>query len=232
MEESKSAVTRRIKLLREDMKMSQDEFIERLSFGKRTLAGYEAGEQFPNKSKIIHICDMYNVDNNWLLNPLYYDDEPIPYIEDAKLHQVVNNFDLVPVHHRQNINGAGGYGAINEDESAEIIMVSEQMLRAMFGLSTFENLDIINVTGNSMKPIVEDGDTIMVRRTNEVKNNQIAIVRVADQLYIKYFQRHPLGKWIKLSSEDKENYPDMDFEGQEVNEVQVIGLLIGKFKPY
>lgn len=140
--------------------------------------------------------------------------------------------DLIPVHHRQNINGAGGYGAINEDESAEIIMVSEQMLRAMFGLSTFENLDIINVTGNSMKPIVEDGDTIMVRRTNEVKNNHIAIVRVADQLYIKYFQRHPLGRWIKLSSEDKESYPDMDFEGEEVNEVHVIGELIGKFKPY
>lgn len=139
---------------------------------------------------------------------------------------------LRPVCHRQNINGAGGYGAINEDESAEIIMVSEQMLQAMFGLSTFDNLDIISVTGNSMKPIVEDGDTIMVRRTNEVKNNQIAIVRVYDQLYIKYFQRHPLGKWVKLSSEDKENYPDMDFEGQEVNEVQVIGLLIGKFKPY
>lgn len=140
--------------------------------------------------------------------------------------------DTIPIHYRQNINSAGGYGALNDDESAELIMVPAAMLVAMFGLKNFENLDIIHVTGDSMKPIVEDGDTIMIRRTSEVNPHKVAVVRVGDKLLIKYIDYHPSWKWVKLYSEDRAAYRDMDFEGDEVNEIEVIGVLVGKFKPY
>jgi SOS-response transcriptional repressor LexA len=82
-----------------------------------------------------------------------------------------------------------------------------------------------------MEPIVHHGDTILIRRTHEARNNQVAVVRIRDEIYIKYYQRDALGRWIRLTSEN-DIYKAMDFSGKEIEEVVVIGVLIGKFKPF
>lgn len=77
----KQILSTRIKLLREDMKMSQDEFIQRLSISKRTLASYEAAETMPNTQKAIHIAHAFNVEADWLSNVNFCSFVSIRYFE-------------------------------------------------------------------------------------------------------------------------------------------------------
>lgn len=139
--------------------------------------------------------------------------------------------DLIPINYYPDVNTAAGYGAVNGDGEPETIMFPSTMLTAMFGIADFKGLDIIHVVGDSMEPIVHHGDTILIRRTHEVRNNQVAVVRIRDEIYIKYYQRDALGRWIRLTSEN-DIYKAMDFSGKEIEEVVVIGVLIGKFKPF
>lgn len=57
----------RIKEIRKDAGLSQQEFGKRIGLKTSTIAGYETGSRFPNGAVIQSICHEFHVSKEWLL---------------------------------------------------------------------------------------------------------------------------------------------------------------------
>lgn len=56
----------RIKTLRKELKLTQQQFSDRLSIKRGTVANYEIGRNEPSDSVITLICREFNVNETWL----------------------------------------------------------------------------------------------------------------------------------------------------------------------
>ena len=56
----------RIKELRKVLSLTQQEFADRLSLKRNTIATYEMGKAIPSDRTINDICEKYNVNEEWL----------------------------------------------------------------------------------------------------------------------------------------------------------------------
>ena len=58
----------RIKEIRNALKMTQQEFAERIKIKRNTVATYEMGRSIPRDSAIALICKEFSVNEDWLRN--------------------------------------------------------------------------------------------------------------------------------------------------------------------
>jgi hypothetical protein len=84
-------------------------------------------------------------------------------------------------------------------------------------------LSAIAVTGDSMEPLLRDGDEILVDRTPRPLRDGIHVVRLDDTLLVKRVQAVPAGRLRLISENDA--YPPLEVAGQEV---EVIGRVVWK----
>jgi transcriptional regulator with XRE-family HTH domain len=61
-------VNERIKEIRNALKMTQQEFAERIKIKRNTVATYEMGRSIPSDSAIALICKEFSVNEDWLRN--------------------------------------------------------------------------------------------------------------------------------------------------------------------
>ena len=81
----------------------------------------------------------------------------------------------------------------------------------------------VNVQGDSMSPLIDDGSKILVRKQESVDDGQIAVILIDDEEAVVKKIRY--GKdWIELISINP-YYPPRRFEGEEVLRVRVVGLV-------
>lgn len=81
----------------------------------------------------------------------------------------------------------------------------------------------LRVIGDSMSPLIEEGDFVYVRRQPEVCNGQIAVVLDEDSATLKYFYNHGVG--IQLVSHNPA-YPPMAYTGEAAKGLCILGLAI------
>lgn len=81
----------------------------------------------------------------------------------------------------------------------------------------------IKVSGDSMYPKIEDGDTIVVRKQSSVDSGTIAVVLIdGEEAVVKRVKYDT--QWIKLISLNPE-YPPKLFEGPEVQRIRILGAV-------
>jgi len=56
----------RIKKIRKELDLTQQEFADRLGTARNNIAGYETGKRQPSDAVISLICVKFNVNENWL----------------------------------------------------------------------------------------------------------------------------------------------------------------------
>lgn len=83
---------------------------------------------------------------------------------------------------------------------------------------------LLKVKGMSMKDIgILDGDLLAVHRTTEVRNGQVVVARIGDEVTVKRFQKH--GRKVSLIAENAEFAPiEIDLSEQELI---IEGLSVG-----
>ncbi len=69
----------RIKIIRKDFGLTQDEFGKKIGSARNTIANYENGNRTPSNSVILSICREFNVNEKWIREGL----EP-KYIEKSR----------------------------------------------------------------------------------------------------------------------------------------------------
>lgn len=82
-------MNRRIKEIRSALCLTQQEFADRLSLKRNTIATYEMGKASPSDRTINDICEKYNVNETWLrtgkgemFNELPEEDEVAAYVSE------------------------------------------------------------------------------------------------------------------------------------------------------
>lgn len=147
----------------------------------------------------------------------------ISKIQPVKLPEIDNiisdeNEISIPVF---DIRASAGSGAYNELENNEFLNF-QKLLRRYFGLTSFTNLSLITSNGDSMFPTIPENCYLLVQQC-DVKEGEICIARVDDELYVKRLKKHPR---LKLLSDNKA-YEAIELDGTNF---EIIGRVVGYFK--
>lgn len=80
----------RLKKLRKELDMTQQEFADRIGIKRNSLANYETGRNTPIDAIIVSICREFNVNENWLRTgegemfvEMSYDDEIAQFVSQV-----------------------------------------------------------------------------------------------------------------------------------------------------
>ena len=82
----------------------------------------------------------------------------------------------------------------------------------------------MDIFGNSMEPELKDGDTVLIDMAQkEILAGAIYAVGLDDTIMVKRLEKRP-DKLVLFS--DNKDYPPIYFEGEEINNVHIIGKVI------
>ena len=81
----------------------------------------------------------------------------------------------------------------------------------------------INVVGDSMSPLIDDGSKVLIKKQESVDSGQIAVVLIdGEEAVVKKVNYGDT--WIELESVNP-YYPPLRFEGADVQRIRVVGLV-------
>ena len=86
------------------------------------------------------------------------------------------------------------------------------------------NCRIVRVSGDSMAPVINDGDFVAVREVsnpNQIYWGQIYVIQLDDFRLVKYLRRHTDPNMVVLRSENP-NYDDMDVRRSDMHEMLLV----------
>ena len=123
---------------------------------------------------------------------------------------------------RLDIGASAGPGALaHSEESFDTFRFSSRWLREQ-GLEGSQ-LSSITVEGDSMEPLLRDGDEILVDRTPRPLRDGVHVVRLGDTLMVKRVASQGAGRLALLSQNLA--YPPVEVAAEEV---EIIGRVVWK----
>lgn len=212
----------RLKQLRNEHKISQQDLADRIGMSKSSINMYERGEREPGLETLEALADYFNVDLDYLLGKsqnqkrdLFFDIfKSLNKQSSSNISEVItDNIYKIPVYE----SVSAGFGAHAEDYVIDFIPT------IITNPYDVENTIGIRVIGNSMFPKIEDGDTIVVRKQESVDSGQVAVMLIdGDEGVVK--QVFYDDNSVTLHSFNPE-YMDRCFKGSELERLRVVGLV-------
>ena len=197
-------IGQRIKALREQKGISQIELAEKIGVSKQNLYKYENGiiSNIPS-DKIEAAAAALETSPAYIMGWEDSTVSPLP-LENVYMRPL---YDSV----------AAGFNVLAQNTvvgyiPTQISSPSEQ-----------EKYIWVNVVGDSMSPMIDDGSKVLIKLQESVDSGQIAIVLIDDEEAV--VKRVVYGDdWIELQSVNP-YYPPRRFEGQDVQRIRVMGLV-------
>ena len=190
----------RIKSAREDLKLTKRELAKRIGVHESSINKYEKGLVDIPLSKISELSRVLNVTEAYLMG--WEDSQPTQGLKIPVLGTVAAGIPISAV---------------------EDILDYEEVPQSWENQGEFFALKI---KGDSMKPDINDGDTVIVRQQSTANNGDVVIALVnGDDATCKKFEK--LGNGIMLISNNSE-YSPMYFSNEEVltKPVVIIGRVV------
>ena len=120
------------------------------------------------------------------------------------------------------LGAAAGPGALTSDEAPfDSFRFSRRWLRDQ-GLAGAQ-LSAIRVTGDSMEPVLHDGDEILVDRAQRTLRDGVHVVRLGDALLVKRLAAAGPGRAMLLSQNYA--YPPLEVA---LDELEIVGRVVWK----
>lgn len=206
-------VGKRLKLLRETLGLTQEEFGEKIGRTKGAISAYEKGERKPDKTTLMLIEKVFNVNPDWLLKG-----EGDMFLEK-----------YIPVEFYNDYTMSAGYGISTDTSAKMILQISEDFIRQKLGRLKVSGLISFPILGNSMSPTIPDGSVgffIDFRKENVLIDGEIYAFRIDDTFYVKRLYKNPINKSITFVS-DNEEYEPFTLTEEQLKDVQILGRYIG-----
>ena len=178
-----------------------------LSIASGTITEWKKGRT-PNNVSIKKIANYFGV------SPVSLIKEDEPPLTSSTL-QVLDsqNVHMIPLFE----NVSAGFGSLAVDHVIDYVPLY------FTGRAEAENTICIRVRGDSMYPIIDDGDIIQVHKQTSVDSGSIAVVILDEEEGL--VKKVVYGKdWIELHSFNP-MYKTMRFNGPEVLRIRVVGLV-------
>jgi len=183
---------------------------EHLKITPESLSRLKKNNSIPFQ-KIIDFCEKEEISLDWIL---------------FGKNTITNEENKLFIKYRINVLASAGGGAENNNEEFLEIEIDEHISKAL-GLTKEDekHIEAINVVGDSMSPIIEDGAIVYIdiRKTDINKSGIYAVSTNNSGLFIKRVVLDPITHKIELISENK-YYDKITLEPDEV---KIIGRVIG-----
>lgn len=190
----------RIKSTRESLKLTKRELAKRIGVHESSINKYEKGLVDIPLSKITELARVLNVTESYLMG---WEDDDKEKTQGLKIPVLGTVAAGIPI------------SAVEDILDYEEIPQSWQNQGEFFGL---------RIKGDSMKPDINDGDTVIVKQQSTANNGDVVIALVnGDDATCKKFEK--LDNGIMLISNNSE-YSPMYFSNEEVITKPVV--LVGR----
>lgn len=211
-----STILERIKdILSEDItfrKVLDKDVAETLHIHPITFASMKKRNSVPFM-EILQFCARKKISINWLL----FNQSPESLIDSTQRYSFVRYFDSVQV-------SAGG-GADNDILEEETLMLEGVFADKLGGERHLKHIEAVHVSGDSMEPVLSDGDIVFVDRSQtDYGRGGIFVITTEYGVFVKRLQKRLDGR-VDIVSDNKE-YPVQTIESHEL---EVIGKVQGAF---
>ena len=189
-------------------RMSQKRLADAVGTGQSTIASYETGRTQPDLEMIERLASALNMSPAELAFGAAFSRVPaLPMKRPHSVHLGDDEFVPVPSY---DIRAAAGHGAVNFDEQPQhFLLYRREWLRSV-SASLIDGLAVLRVSGASMQPTLQDGDTVLVDRSiRRVGRDGLYIIRSGDELQVKRVAAHPQTGALTVKS-DNPAYPSYD----------------------
>ena len=196
-----------------ERKVLDKDVAEALSIAPAYFAVLKKRESIPF-APIADFCARRKISINWLL----YDQTPKSLEESTEKVATIRYF--------KQINASAGNGALNWQEHFEMIHIDDRLVRLLGGRKHLKYIDALEVRGDSMEPLLHDGDLVAVDRSRQtIRSGGVYVVRIDEELFIKQMEREDEKMWACISLNPA--YPIIHAEGSDVH---VIGEAVAVMK--
>ncbi|TFJ58930.1 DNA-binding protein [Carnobacterium maltaromaticum] len=234
----------RLKLLRSEKNISLEYLANKVGTSKAALSRYEKGERSPKIPIVGSLADFFGVNVAWLaglsdereikstITSIYNELEPprqkVVYKfaerqlqEQNKKPKVVQLPTIEDDYEVELVCGhesAAGFAILGDDSN----MTSTVMKASKVPNGADE---VVVIKGNSMEPLIMDGEQVFIRHQPSVENGEIAIVAILDDgITCKKVYYDDAEGTVTLESVN-DDYEDMVFP---VEDIRIIGKVLGK----
>ena len=200
-----------IKQLRKSLQLTQTEFAEKIGKTMRTVQTWESSQNEPSITTIRHIAAVFHVSPDSLI--LY---------DNGNVHDQKMVKTTVSVPYYDHVHPSAGYGINIFNEQADGIMEMPYHL-----IPYKQGISSMLVKGDSMSPVLDDGDRIFVNLDEKtICGEGIYVIRWEDALLVKTVQKIKNG--IRLISSNPK-FDTLEFTGEECENMAIVGRVIGIF---
>ena len=210
-----ASVSERIKTAMEIRHISQADICRKTGIDKGSVSSYVSGRYEPKDDRIFLIANALQVNPSWLSG---FDTEMDIYPSRLKSPSVTDDYTTFPVIGEI----AAGYNNIAiEDWSGDTIDIPNRYLK---GRKVSDFL-VLKVKGDSMYPIYQEGDTVLVLKQTTVNNSGDIGAVIYDNEYatLKKIEFVYGEDWLKLIPLNPEFKPKT-IEGADLEKCRVIGI--------
>ena len=207
----------RIKYLMKEMGVKQVQFAERVGVDTSNLSKYLNGHMPLSESFLNRLVVNLGVSKEWLLEgtdlpfgktQVPVGGDPLTAVSAAGVGTPVYDVDAT----------AGAASGRNE------LFASDNIVGWVNLPNVSPNCRIVRVSGDSMAPVIQDGDFIAVREVsnpNQIYWGQIYVIQLDDFRLVKYLRRHTDPNMVVLRSANPE-YDDMDVRRADIHEMLLV----------
>ena len=200
----------RLKRLRKEHGYTQESLAAVIGVERSSVGKYEGKSGvIPSNGVLARIADLFGVSIDYLLER-----ENRNQISPANQTFPPN---ILPVHRRK-IPILGNVAAgepIFADEEHEEYVIDDEANDCDFAL---------RIAGDSMEPLLHDGDIVYVRQQDDVNDGEIGVVLIDDSATLKHIYHIPNG--VQLVSENATKYPPMVFTYPECDAIRILGKAV------
>ena len=193
-------------------KVFDKDVAEALAIPQTTFATMKKRNSIPFK-EIMEFCANKKLNINWL-----FFDQAIDMLSDA-----TDRF--FKIHYFADVRASAGGGAFTFDENYEILTIDKTILNNIV-ISNTQQIEAINVDGESMEPTLQDGSIAFIDRTQtNINKDGIYIASTTAGLFIKRIRQRVDGM-IELISDNKAYSPEIML----ADEIKIVGRVVGNIE--
>lgn len=202
----------RIKLLRNEFNMTQQELADKLNGAKSTIAMYENETRKPSMEVLIKLSEIFNCSIDYLLGKT-----------DIKNPDLKDKLFLIPI-----VGKVAAGKPIFANENIEGYLPIDPL---MYNLTSPNGFFFLQIQGESMNKLIKNGSFALIKKQDYAENGDVivAIVNGDDEATVKrYKQLNEQFVMLEPVSEDSSFQPiTIDLKNTKFC---IIGKVIGDFK--
>lgn len=245
----------RLKALRIRSSMTQKELGQKIGVSVVTVRNWESGNKSPSMSAIVSLAKTFCVSTDYMLGVVqdFNIDNSLLNLNEKSLlsnyrgldnygrkvvetlcrlekQRVIDN-SLVVLSGSQNprryipkylMPSAAGFSAPLDGESFEMILVDNKV--------PYDADFAVGIQGDSMLPLICDGDTVYVKKTSELKNGEVGIFSVDGAAYCKQYYIDDNGNLTLVSANPHYKNTNVFVSADSNSEVRCYGKVLLKTK--